>query len=268
MIHRGKSNILGVHVDAVDYEGATARIIAAAQQRQPLTVSALAVHAVVTGALDPFHRFRLNHLDLAVPDGQPVRWVLNWLYGAALPDRVYGPLLMLRVCERAADQGLPIYLYGSRRSTLEKLRGNLQERFPSVKIAGTRPSRFRRITPAEDRSVVNHIRDSGARIVFVGLGCPRQEVWLYEHRDALPMPLVAVGAAFDFHAGTVPQAPAWMQRAGLEWLFRLMREPRRLWKRYLTLNPLYLLLVLLQCTRLYGFNRFAGSPPGARMRYG
>jgi exopolysaccharide biosynthesis WecB/TagA/CpsF family protein len=268
MIDRGKKNLLGVCVDAADYEAVAERVIAAAREQQPLTVSALAVHGVMTGVLDRIHRFRLDHLDLVLPDGQPVRWALNLLYRAGLPERVYGPLLMLRICEKAAEAGLPIYLYGSRASVLEKLQAALGQRYPGLRIAGATPSRFRRISQGEKRALVEEIRGSGARIVFVGLGCPIQEVWVYEHREFLPIPLLAVGAAFDFHAGTLPEAPAWMQRAGLGWLFRLAHEPRRLWRRYLPLNPLYLFLLFLQWTGLHEFSPAAAVPPRTEMRYG
>lgn len=267
MIDQGKKNVLGVNIDAVDYEAAAERTIAAAVSGRSMAASALAVHGVMTGVLNATHRYRLNHLDLVVPDGQPVRWALNWLYRARLPDRVYGPTLMLRLCERAARQGLPIYLYGSRPSVLEALCANLRARFPALVIAGAQPSRFRQMTVEEKQSLVDAIRSSGAMLAFVGLGCPRQEVWVYEYRDRLALPLIAVGAAFDFHAGALPQAPARLQRLGLEWLYRLMREPRRLWKRYM-LNPLYLGMLVLQATGLRHFDPNQSSAPLHEMSYG
>jgi exopolysaccharide biosynthesis WecB/TagA/CpsF family protein len=268
MIDRGKRNVLGVCVDAVDYEAALARIVAAARQRRGMAVSALAVHGVMTGVLDATQRYRLNHLDLVVPDGQGVRWAMNLLYRARLPDRVYGPTLMLKLCERAAREGLPIYLYGSRSEVLEALARNLRTRFPGLDLAGAQPSLFRRISHAEKQANVETIRRSGAALLFVGLGCPRQEVWAYEYRDALAMPLVAVGAAFDFHAGLLPQAPPWMQRSGLEWLYRLTLEPRRLWKRYVLLNPAYLALLALQATGLKRFDPQRATPPTQEIGYG
>ncbi len=267
MIDKGKRNVIGVLVDAVDYEGAVSRIIKAAKERRSMSVSALAVHGVMTGVLDEAHRYRLNRIDLVTPDGQPVRWALNRLHGAGLIDRVYGPNLTLRLCERAAAESLPIYLYGSSPQVLEALMRNLSGRFPALRIAGAQPSRFRQLTVEEKQDVVRTIVESGARLVFVGLGCPRQEVWVYEHRDLLPMPLIAVGAAFDFHAGTLAQAPEHLQRAGLEWFFRLVREPRRLWRRYVLLNPHYLMLVFLQAARLKRFNPASDASP-AELRYG
>jgi N-acetylglucosaminyldiphosphoundecaprenol N-acetyl-beta-D-mannosaminyltransferase len=263
-----KLNVLGVQVDATDYDDAVERIVSAARARTGMTVSALAVHGVMTGALDPVHRYRLNHLDLLVPDGQPVRWALNFLHDAKLRDRVYGPQLMLELCRRAAREKLPVYLYGSRAEVLDKLRTRLCGRIPGLLIAGAEPSRFRRLAPDERRDVVARIRRSGAAMTFVGLGCPRQEVWAYEHREALGMPIVAVGAAFDFHAGTLSQAPPVLQAHGLEWLFRLVQEPRRLWRRYLYLNPLYLSLVALQRLHLRRFDPLDFRRPDADVGVG
>jgi exopolysaccharide biosynthesis WecB/TagA/CpsF family protein len=267
MIDKGKQNILGVRVDAIDYQAAVERIIAAARARHAMTLSALAVHGVMTGVLDATQRYRLNHLDLVVPDGQPVRWALNLLYRARLPDRVYGPTLMLKLCERAATESLPIYLYGSRPNVLEALERNLRTRFPGLEVAGTHASLFRRLSNEEKQGVVETIQRSGAALLFVGLGCPRQEVWAYEYRDQLAVPLVAVGAAFDFHAGLLPQAPPQMQRLGLEWLYRLTHEPRRLWKRYGLLNPAYLVLLALQASGLKRFDP-AGAMPTQELGYG
>lgn len=263
-----KKNVLGIGVDAVNYREAVERIITAAQNKTPFSLTALAVHGVMTGVLDRAHRYRLNHFDLIVPDGQPVRWALNLLHQADLSDRVYGPNLMLNVCEQAAAEGLPIYLYGSQEKVLRQLADNLRQRFPRLVIAGMQPSRFRQLTTEEKQLVVATIKASGAAITFVGLGCPRQEVWAYEYRDALSMPLLAVGAAFDFHAGTLPQAPASMQKYGLEWLFRLLQEPRRLWRRYVLLNPAYVSLLLLQLTKLKKFSLTEGLPPAQELRHG
>lgn len=267
-LDEGKRNVLGVRVDAVNYEAAVHKIIAAARQGKKLSVSALAVHGVMTGVLDETHRYRLNRLDLICPDGQPVRWALNFLYKLKLPDRVCGPVLMLKICERAAQEGLPIYLYGSRPEILEALTQNLCNRFPKLIIAGSQPSRFRQVSAQEKQQIVEQIRQSGAAMVFAGLGCPRQEVWVYEYSQDLAMPVMAVGAAFDFHAGRISQAPAFMQRWGLEWFYRLMQEPTRLWRRYVFLNPLYISLFILQFFKVVYFNPTKAKPPKEDMRYG
>ncbi len=268
MIDLGRHDVLGIGVDAVDYEAAVARVMAAAQERRPLALTALAVHGVMTGVLDHEQRYRLNHLDLVVPDGQPVRWALQRLHGADLPDRVYGPALTLEVCAAAAAEALPVYLYGSRQAVLDDLAANLTARIPGLRLAGKQPSRFRRTSADERDDIVRQIRDSGAALVLVGLGCPRQETWVFEYRDRLRMPLLAVGAAFDFHAGRLPQAPSGWQKRGLEWLFRLLQEPRRLWRRYLLLNPLYLTLLSLQWAGLYRPRPSTDPPPRTELGYG
>ena len=268
MLDYGKQNILGVGVNAVDYDGALEKIIGAAKEKRAFGVSALAVHGVMTGATDAVHRHRLNELELVVPDGQPVRWAMKWLYGVDLPDRVYGPNLTLKTCERAARENLSIYLYGSQREVLDKFEANLKRKFPALKIAGKQPSKFRQVTADEQAEIAETIIKSGASIVMVGLGCPRQETWVFENRKLLPMPLLAVGAAFDFHAGTLPQAPEWMQKRGLEWLFRFAQEPRRLFKRYVYLNPLYLTLLFLQLAKLRTKNLDETLPPTNQLRFG
>jgi N-acetylglucosaminyldiphosphoundecaprenol N-acetyl-beta-D-mannosaminyltransferase len=260
MLNAGKRNILGILIDAVDYEAAVETIFRAAYERRGAAISALAVHGLMTGVLDEEQQFRLNRFDLLVPDGQPVRWVLNWRHRAGLRDRVYGPNLTLRVCARAAAEKLPVFFYGGTRELLTALHVSLERKFPGIVIAGMEPSRFRRLTPYEKEALAGRIRSSGAGILFVGLGCPRQEVFAYEFREALHMPVLAVGAAFSFLAGKLPQAPPWMQNAGLEWLFRLSCEPRRLWRRYVYLNVAYVLLVALQALGLHRFHTEGQSP--------
>jgi exopolysaccharide biosynthesis WecB/TagA/CpsF family protein len=241
-----KRNILGILIDDASQETAAGMVIEAARQSSAFSVSAVAVHGVMEGVLDPAHRYRLNHFELAVADGQPVRWALNHLYSVGLRRRVYGPDLTLEVIARAEQADLPVYFYGSTPDVLTLLRGNLLKRFPNLRIAGVSPSTFGRISAATAEQIRNQIGESGARIVFVGLGCPRQEVWAYEFRDRLNIPILAVGAAFPFLAGPLRQAPAWMQDRGLEWLFRLWTEPRRLWRRYLLLSPAYVFLIACQ----------------------
>jgi N-acetylglucosaminyldiphosphoundecaprenol N-acetyl-beta-D-mannosaminyltransferase len=262
MIAQGKRNVLGVLVDAVDYEAATEQVVRAAHERRPLALTALAVHGVMTGVLDRSHNARLNSFDLVTPDGQPVRWALNLLHRAGLADRVYGPTLTLRVLSRCADEGLPVYLYGSTEETLSRLIPALERMFPALKIAGAETSKFRQAQPGEDVEIADRIRSSGARLVLVGLGCPRQEVFAYAMRPLLHMPLMAVGAAFDYHAGLLHNPPPWMQRVGLEWLWRLGLEPKRLWRRYVLLNPAYLARLAAQKVKLWR----AVPPPPATER--
>lgn len=260
MLNAGKRNVVGILVDAVDYDAALDFVFRAAREKRGAAVSALAVHGVMTGVLDREHKFRLNHFDLLVPDGQPVRWVLNWLHDAKLPDRVYGPNLTLKVCAQAAAEGKSIYLYGSTPEILTAFVHSLEQKFPGIQIAGAEPSKFRKLKPEEKTELAARIVSSGASITLVGLGCPRQETFAYEFREALSMPVLAVGAAFPFLAGLIPQAPGWMQSRGLEWVFRLGSEPRRLWRRYLYLNPAYLFLVAVQASRLARFPTDGVSP--------
>lgn len=266
MIEAAKKNLVGVLIDGVDRISAAHLIIQAAHQRRAYAVSAIAVHGVMEGVLDPVHLYRLNHLELVVADGQPVRWALNLLYSAGLRERVYGPTLTMDVLARAAKEKIPVYFYGSTSEVLDLLSANLRKLLPELIIAGVQPSTFGRLSPEIADRVANNIRQSGAQIVFVGLGCPRQEVWAYEFRDRLTMPVVAVGAAFPFMAGTLRQAPRWMQDRGLEWLFRLSAEPRRLWRRYLLLSPAYLFLVACQLMGIHF--QTSGQPPDGEILYG
>jgi N-acetylglucosaminyldiphosphoundecaprenol N-acetyl-beta-D-mannosaminyltransferase len=264
----GKRNVLGILVDAVDYDAAIERILAAAKEHRGYAVSALAVHGVMTGVEDPEHAYRLNHLDLVTPDGQPVRWALNAMYRTGLRDRVYGPTLMLKLCARAAELGLPIYLYGSREEVLHKLEASLRRRFPELLVAGSEPSRFRPTSRQEKQTIVARIEDSGAAMAFVGLGCPRQEVFAYEYRDALSMPVIAVGAAFDYHAGVLREPPQAVQRAGLQWLWRLAHEPRRLWRRYTVDNVAFVSRFSLQLMGIWRPDPSRGTPPSFERLYG
>jgi len=245
-----KHDVFGVYVSATDYEETVEQLIRAAQQRIPAVASFHAAHAVVTASDDARLRQRVNSFDIVAPDGQPVRWALNVLHRACLSDRVYGPELMLRLCRRAAAEGVSIYLYGGASdAVLNDLKTNLRKKFPDLQIAGAEAPPFRPLTTDEDDAVVRRINQSGAGVVFIGLGCPKQDHFAFEHRDRLHAVQACVGAAFDFHAGRTAMAPAWMQRSGLEWLFRLCREPRRLWRRYLVTNALFLQKLLSQWIR-------------------
>ncbi len=268
MIDHGKKNILGVLVDGIDFEAGLNRVITAASEDRPYSVSALAVHGLMTGVLDKEHRFRLNQFDMLTPDGQPVRWALNLLYRLGLRRTVDGPTFMLRVCERAAAEGLPIFVFGNTEETLGILKEKLLEQFPNLQIAGMRGSAFRQLSKVERDELIHDIRESGAKITFCGLGCPRQEIWAYECRDALSMPVISVGAAYSFHAGVVPWAPRAIKDWGFEWLYRLVHDPKRLWKRYLLLGPAYLVLLASQLLRLRKFDPRNTDAPTEEFLYG
>jgi N-acetylglucosaminyldiphosphoundecaprenol N-acetyl-beta-D-mannosaminyltransferase len=252
-----RHNVLGVCVDAVDYQCAIDQIIDAAHQRRNFALTALAVHGVMTGVHDRSFNAQLNGLDLVVPDGQPVRWAMNLLYGTGLREWVSGPELVGRILRRAAIEGLPVYLYGSTPATIERLRERLCQSIIGLRVAGAEPSRFRVATMGEAAAIADRIKRSGARLVLVGLGCPRQERFVSGMRPLVDAPLLAVGAAFDYHAGLLRPAPLWMQHSGLAWLWRFGQEPTRLWRRYLLLNPEYLVRLGAQW-----LNCWRPVPPG------
>jgi N-acetylglucosaminyldiphosphoundecaprenol N-acetyl-beta-D-mannosaminyltransferase len=230
--------VLGVPVSAVDYDGVMDWMDGTVAARGRGYICVAATHTVMVAQEDDAAMDAVLGASLVVPDGQPLVWALRAL-GRPLPDRVYGPDLMLRHCERAAANGSRIFLYGGRnQGALVQLTLNLRRRFPGLRVVGGCSPPFRDLAEEELDAVALEINRSGADIVWVGIGVPKQEKWMAAMRDRLDAPvLVGVGAAFDFHAGLVPQAPGWMQSAGLEWAFRLAQEPRRLWKRYLRYNP-------------------------------
>lgn len=250
----------GVLVSRTTYADAVNSLIQAARARVPLVAAATSVHGLTLAAIDPEFGAVLNSFELVTPDGQPVRWALNVLHGAGLSERVYGPTLMRQLCETAAAEGVSVYFYGSRPEVLDGLVERLRASIPGLRIAGWSAPPFRPLTPEEDAQEVEAIIASDAQLVFVGLGCPRQERWAYQHRPRLARPLVCVGAAFDFHAGTLRQAPAWMQSRGLEWSFRLVMEPRRLWRRYAKHIPIFVALVARQYFT-QRMSSFTLSPP-------
>jgi N-acetylglucosaminyldiphosphoundecaprenol N-acetyl-beta-D-mannosaminyltransferase len=229
-----------MRVDGLRTSVAADGIVELAEAASGGVVCVATVHMVMEAFDAPDFQRSVNAADLVTPDGVPLVWVLRRL-GLAETRRVYGPTLMQLVCRRAEERGLPIGLYGGSPEVLQELRERLVTKHPLLRIAFAASPPFRPETQDEDASTVQAIEASGARILFVGLGCPKQERWMAAHREALPCVLLGVGAAFDFLAGVKRQAPAWLQRAGLEWLFRLASEPRRLWRRYLIQNPRFLL---------------------------
>jgi exopolysaccharide biosynthesis WecB/TagA/CpsF family protein len=249
--------VAGVLVSRTTYAEAVDSLMAAAHSGVPLQAAATSVHGLTIAAIDPGFGSVLNSFELVTPDGQPVRWALNVLHGAGLEERVYGPTLMRRLCEAADDQDVSVYFYGGRPEVLTRLVERFGSMLPSLSIAGYSSPPFRPLTPEEDAAEIERIIASEAQLVFVGLGCPRQERWAHDHRAQLNRPVVCVGAAFDFHAGTLRQAPSWMQSRGLEWFFRVLMEPRRLWRRYAKHIPIFVMLV----TRQYLTQRLSSSKP-------
>jgi N-acetylglucosaminyldiphosphoundecaprenol N-acetyl-beta-D-mannosaminyltransferase len=252
-------DVLGVPVSAVDYDGALDWMDGTVAARGSGYVCVAATHTVMVAQEDPDTMDAVLGASLVVPDGQPLVWALRAL-GRPLSDRVYGPDLMLRHCERAAQQGTRIFLYGGRnQGALVQLTLNLRRRFPGLRVVGGCSPPFRDLDDAERDTIADEINRTGADVVWVGIGVPKQEKWMAAMRGRLDAPvLVGVGAAFDFHAGLVPQAPGWMQSSGLEWAFRLAQEPRRLWRRYLRYNPRFVAGFVSQLAR----SRRAGSHDG------
>ena len=244
-------DLFGIRLAATTYAELTTLVFDRIKHADTLRggIAAVAVHGMMEGYNDPLLKNQLNSLDWVVPDGQPVRWALNYFHQAGLLQRVYGPTLSLHLLEKAAKEKVPVFFYGSKSKTLSLLKQNCLAKFPSLQIVGMQEDRFRESTEEEKILDRQTIINSGAKIVFVGRGCPRQERWVAENREHIPAILVAVGAAFDFHAGTVKQAPPFLQDRGLEWLYRLWQEPGRLWKRYLVTNTQFILLVLRQLVR-------------------
>ncbi len=230
--------VLGIPLGLTDYARTLNWIESAVARDERGYVCVCNVHTVMASSEDEELRSALIGSSLNVPDGQPLVWALN-LLGHELEDRVYGPELMARACARSAESGQRLYLYGGRnQGALVQLALNLRQRYPGVKIVGGYSPPHRPLSAEERHSVAETINASHPDVVWVGIGVPKQEKWMAQMRDELEAPvLIGVGAAFDFHAGLVPQAPDWMQQRGLEWAYRLAHEPRRLWRRYLRYNP-------------------------------
>lgn len=237
--------ILGTRVDALTYDAAVDAVAQWARQGESRYVCVGNVHMVMEAHDSAEYREVVNQADLVTPDGMPLVWGLR-LLGIPAATRVYGPDLTERVCARAENEGIPVGFYGGTPGTLVRLVARLKDRYPHLQIAYRHSPPFRALTTAEVEKEIQDIQDSGVRILFVGLGCPKQERWMAERRGRIPAVMLGVGAAFDFLAGTKPQAPRMLQDAGLEWLFRLASEPRRLWRRYLRHNPRFVALFLAQ----------------------
>lgn len=237
--------IVNMRVDATNYEDATQRILGWVQEGKSCYVCAANVHMTMETFDEPAFADVVNNAALVTSDGVPLVWALRAL-GVKNASRVYGPTLTLSVCEAATQAGIPIALYGGTSESLAAFVAFLRQRFLGIQIACQISPPFRPLTPDEDAAYTEQIVKSGARILFVGIGCPKQEFWMAAYKDRIPAVMIGVGAAFDFHSGRVKQAPIWMQKRGMEWLFRLFMEPKRLWKRYFKHNPRFLLFFLIQ----------------------
>jgi len=239
------ASILGTKIDSVSYRLMCDRIQSLALAKRSSYIVAANVHVIMTARWNSAYRQVLKAASIVTPDGMPLVWGMRWL-GVQNQMRIYGPDLMLAWCERAAQINQSIYLYGSTPKTLQRLSENLQKTFPALQIAGTHSPPFRPLTPQEEVDDIERISRSGASVVFIGLGCPKQEEWMYRRVGRLNAVMIGVGAAFKFHSGEVKQAPRWMMRFSLEWLYRLIEEPRRLWSRYLFTNTAFVVLFAAQ----------------------
>jgi N-acetylglucosaminyldiphosphoundecaprenol N-acetyl-beta-D-mannosaminyltransferase len=241
-------HILNVRVDATTYADATARVISWAQEARSSYVCLATVNAIMEAHGSRKYQRVMREADLVTSDGMPLVWLLRGL-GIAEASRVYGPDLTIAVLAAAAERGIPVGFYGASEPVISKLVETVRRRFPRLKIAYAFSPPFRALTAEEDDQITNAIAKSDARILFVGLGGAKQDYWMHAHHGRVRCVTLGVGAAFDFIAGAKPQAPRWMQRSGLEWIFRLGTEPRRLWRRYLSRNPHFAILALAQLAR-------------------
>ena len=237
------TKILHSFICTTTYVDATSFVLSQSKNGAGGYLCAANVHMLMEAWDCPVFREIVNSADIVTPDGMPLVWLLR-LKGYRNQQRVYGPTLMLHVLKRAAEENIPVGFYGGIPDVLEELIERMKSQISGIERFYFFSPPFHSLSPDEDNEICVEIQKSGVRILFVGLGCPKQERWMAEHRDRIPAVMLGVGAAFDFHAGRKSQAPSWMQKAGLEWLYRFLQEPRRLWKRYLIQNPRFVALAI------------------------
>ncbi len=242
----GRANILGTRIDLLDYEQTMQRMEKTVAEQKKATIGFVNVYTIMQARRNKRIREAIENLTLSVPDGMPLVWLSKWT-DTPLRSRVYGPDLFAHFCNRSQRGGQKHFFYGSSEEVLQTMQNNLKSKFPEMQIAGSFSPPFRPLTGGEESEIVEMINTSGADVLWICLGSPKQERWMFDMRDKIDVPVMAaVGAAFAFHAGTVKQASQFWQDLGLEWLFRLIQEPRRLAKRYLIYNPLFILGVIKQ----------------------
>lgn len=237
---RNGQSVLGTWIDALFWDDAIRQIMAWGAARESRYICICNVHSVVTATRDPEFKNAVDGADMATSDGAPIAWALRKL-GFPAQERINGPDLMWRYLREAEQVGQTAFFYGSTDETLKKLRSCIAQEFPRLKVAGMHSPPFHTSSWAEDAAEVEMINRSGANVMFVGLGCPKQEKWMAAHQGRINAVMIGVGAAFDYHSGTIKRAPLWWQHNGLEWLYRLVSDPRRLLKRYLVTNTLFIL---------------------------
>ena len=242
--------IIGLRIDLTSYKDSVAKIINWSRQNESRSVYAANVHMIMEAYDHVDFREIVNSADLVTPDGMPLVWALR-MKGIINQERVYGPTLMLEVLREAQEQQILVGFLGSTEDVLKKLSEQMLVSFPKLKIVLSMPLPFHSLPLSEDEIICTQINEAGVRILFVALGCPKQERWIAQHKGKINAVMLGVGAAFAFHAGTVHQAPARVQKIGLEWLFRFIQEPRRLWKRYLVNNPRFMVLISIELIKNY-----------------
>lgn len=240
--------ILGMRVDPTSYSEVCDQVKKWQTEKSSRYVCVANVHMTMEAFDSPSYQDVINQADLVTPDGMPLVWTLRRM-GYKDQERVYGPTLTEEILKMASDEHIPVGFFGSTTEVLDQLVLNIKKAYPQIEIGYVYSPPFKDLTDSEDEQIVAQIQDSGIRILFVGLGCPKQEKWMHAHRGKFPAVMLGVGAAFDFIAGIKPQAPSWIQKSGLEWLFRLATEPKRLWRRYFHHNPRFVYQVALQLLR-------------------
>lgn len=252
---RFRLSVVEESIDVIDWSSALERILFWAERKDQRYVCCANVHVVITAKANPDLHQALDEANMVVPDGSPIAWMVSWLLKIK-QRRIAGPDLMWALCSEAGDRGISVYLYGSHEDTLDRLETRLLNHFPSLRIVGRESPPFRPLTTEEELRTVERINASGAGLVFIGIGCPKQELWMRRQSHAVNAVMLGVGAAFDFHAGAIRRAPRWIRGIGLEWLFRLIQEPTRLLGRYLNTNIRFMGLASVQLVRFYMHSRF------------
>jgi len=243
-------NVLGVGLSELNLDLAVEKVLHAIEHKQKGYICVSGVHGVSEAQADQEFKDILNKAFLNTPDGMPMVWFGKW-HGSKIMERVYGPDLMLRMCEASEEVPIKHYFFGGGDGIADKLKASLQQRFPFLHVVGTKTPPFRPLNAEEDKELIEEVAQLKPDIIWVGLSTPKQERFMSAYLDRLDTTLMfGVGAAFDFHAGLIPQAPSWMQKSGLEWFYRLCKEPKRLWKRYLKNNPVFLVRAAAQLTGL------------------
>ena len=260
--HFENEEILGIPIGSIDMPTAVERILSWCEWRESRYVCACDVHSLMRAVGDDMHKRALQSADLVTPDGQPIVWTAR-MRGNRIIGRVCGPDLLVRVCQAAVSRNVKHYFYGGAEGVAQRVAQELVKEIPGIEIAGVESPPFRPLTATEEDALRKRVKASGARIMWVGLGCPKQEQWMLDHVGRFPgTVLIGIGAAFDFQSKRVKRAPLWMQKTGLEWLHRLLSEPSRLWRRYLVIAPQFVAASLAETARL----RWARRRPARELR--